>query len=348
MKRCFELALKGSGNVSPNPLVGAVIVKNEKIISEGWHDKFGGAHAEAAAVRNSKVNLTGSTLYCNLEPCCHTDKKTPPCVPLIIQEGIKEVIICNIDPNPKVAGKGIKQLVEAGIKVSTGILEDEGIEINKFYFKFIRTGLPYVTLKIAQTIDGKITSAVGKQTWITGEESAVYVHRLRSIYDAVLAGANTINADDPKFTVRKTEGRNPKKIIIDGALSINENAGVLQDSMKLETIIFCGSQTAQRKVNRLSKRSISLIKMETEKNRIELNHILKKIGEMNISSILVEGGADIFSQFISSSLFDELDIIIAPVIFGKGLDSFKSPQMPQTAVKAQNFLGNDYHIILTR
>ena len=202
IRRSFHLAQKGKGHVSPNPLVGAVIVKNGKVIGKGYHKKYGSAHAEVNAINNSTESVAGSTLYCNLEPCSHIKKQTPPCVPLIIQKKIKKVVISNFDPNKEVNGKGIKQLREAGVEVVTDVLEDEGKDLNKFYFKYVKEKLPYITLKIAQSIDGKISVAKNKQTWLTGKESIKYVHKLRSEYDAVLVGAGTIRTDNPQLNVR--------------------------------------------------------------------------------------------------------------------------------------------------
>ena len=220
LRQCFTLAKKAKGFVSPNPLVGAILVKKGKVIGRGYHKRYGSDHAEVNALKNAKEGVAGSTLYCNFEPCCHTKKQTPPCVPLIIQKKIKRVVISNFDPNKEVNGKGVKQLREAGVEVITDILEDEGKDLNKFYFKYVSEKLPYITLKIAQSIDGKISEAKDKQTWLTGKESINYVHKLRSEYDAVLVGAGTIRTDNPLLNVRTIKGRNPIRIIIDGKLSI--------------------------------------------------------------------------------------------------------------------------------
>ena len=211
IKRCFTLAEKGSGFVSPNPMVGAVIVKNDNVIGEGVHQKYGEAHAEVNAINSAKEDVGGATLYCNLEPCVHEKKQTPPCVPLIIDKKIKKVIISNLDPNPEVSGKGVEELKKAGVEVETGILEEEGTELNKFYFKFVNQKQTYITLKLAQSLDGKISLNKKEQTWFTGEESRKFVHQLRSQYDAVLVGAKTIKADknDPAGTVQQRLQRSP-------------------------------------------------------------------------------------------------------------------------------------------
>ena len=252
IKECFKLAAKGKGYASPNPLVGAVLVKNGKIIGKGYHKNYGEAHAEVNAIKNSKVNVTGSTLYCNLEPCCHKDKQTPPCVPLIIKKKIKRVVISNLDPNKAVNGKGVRQLQAAGIEVTTGVLEKDGSELNKFYFKNIKEKLPYVTLKVAQSIDGKISISKKEQIWLTGKKSVNYVHKLRSEYDAVLVGAGTIKSDNPLLTVRKVKGRDPLRVIIDGKLSIPISSRVIECQVPQKTIIITSNGASERKIKQIT------------------------------------------------------------------------------------------------
>lgn len=322
IRRCFELAKQGAGSVSPNPMVGSVIVKNGNIIGEGFHSKFGLPHAEPEAIKNCQEDLEGSTLYCNLEPCSHTDKKTPPCVPLIINSGIKKVVISNIDPNPKVSGRGIQQLRKAGIEVVDGILKEEGNYLNRFFFKYIKAHKPYVTLKIAQSIDNFISKSSNEQTWLTGKDSQKYVHQLRSIYDSVLVGANTIKVDNPLLNVRLVEGRDPKIIILDGNLSLPETSSIIKNG---NALIATSKFSDTEKKKRLAKLGIDILEFDTDAAlKINLHDMLKKIGEMGMSSILVEGGSKIFSQFISEKLFDELIILTAPVILGAGLSGFRA------------------------
>ncbi len=334
IRRCFELAKQGAGSVSPNPMVGSVIVKNGNIIGEGFHSKFGLPHAEPEAINNCKEDLEGSTLYCNLEPCSHTDKKTPPCVPLIITSGIKKVVISNIDPNPKVSGRGIQQLRSAGIEVVEGVLDEEGNYLNRFFFKYIKAHTPYVTLKIAQSIDNFISKSSDEQTWLTGKESKKYVHHLRSFYDAVLVGANTIKVDNPLLNVRLAEGRDPKIIILDGKLSLLENSSIVKNG---NALIVTSKLSDAKKKKRLTKLGIDILEFDTDADSIiNIKDMLKKVGEMGTNSILVEGGAEIFSQFISEKLFDELIILTAPVILGTGLSGFRA--LPETKLKLhENF-----------
>lgn len=342
IKRCFELAAKGAGNVKANPMVGSVIVKNGKIIGEGWHEKFGGPHAEANALNNAVENTEGAVLYCNLEPCCHTNKKTPPCTIKIIESKIKRVVISNIDPNPFVAGKGAAQLRAAGIEVETGIMEDEGRYLNRFFFKYITTGLPYVTLKIAQSMDGKITEEKGKQTWLTGKESAEFVHSQRALYEAVLVGANTVNIDDPQLNVRLVTGRNPKRIIIDGRLASDINAKVFNDDLRGNTYLFTAENSAKDKIELFHSKGIKIFPMHSgSEGKFSMAEVIKLLGTEGISSLLIEGGSEIFTQFIKENLFDEIIILQAPVTLGKGINAFNGQFPPNLKKISQEMLGKD-------
>lgn len=346
IRYCFELAKKGGGKVSPNPLVGAILIKNGKVIGKGWHKKIGEPHAEVNAVKDAKDDVSGSTLYCNLEPCCHTNKKTPPCVPFIIKNKIKKVVISNIDPNPEVNGKGVQQLRNAGIEVITGILEDEGNELNKFYFKYVKEGLPYITLKIAQSVDGKISLSNKEQTWLTGKESVRYVHKLRSEYDAVLVGTGTIKTDNPLLSVRKVKGRNPKRIIIDGKLSIPLNSRVIDNSKSAETLVLTSALSSKKKIEVLSKKGIKVFQIKSDKNkRLKLENVLKELAAQKISSVLVEGGSEIFSQFIEKQLFDELIVLQSPRILGKGIGYYNHQNVKNLELLNVEKLGNDIKLV---
>ena len=341
MKLCFELAKKGEGNVHPNPLVGAVIVKDDSIISTGYHKKYGSAHAEKNAIDNASISLTGSTLYCNLEPCMHTDKQTPPCVPAIISGNIGRVVIANTDPNKKVNGKGIEILRAVGIEVITGILEEEARELNRFYFKFMETGLPYVTIKIAESLDGKISAKQGMQTWLTGKTSRKFVHAQRSIYDAVLVGTNTINIDNPKLTVREVEGRNPMRIVLDANLNSQIDSGVFNDN-ESRTIICCLSNANANKKQKLLESGAELIEFEPgHNNLINLKELLSKLASMKVTSLFVEGGGHIFEQFISQELFDEILVLKAPVKLNSGVDWISLKQVDNLNLHRHESLGED-------
>ena len=227
MQRALELAAKAKGKTSPNPMVGAVIVKGYRIISEGYHKKAGTPHAEIVALKKAGHKAKGATLFVTLEPCCHTDKKTPPCTKAIIEAGIKKVIVAAKDPNPKVSGKGIRELRKAGIETEIGILRSEAQLLNEVFTKFITKKTPFVVLKIAQSLDGKIATAKGESKWITGKSARKHVHQLRSDLDAVLIGIETLKKDDPSLDCRIRGGRNPYRIILDSNLSIPLKSKVL-------------------------------------------------------------------------------------------------------------------------
>lgn len=323
MLRCIDLAKKGAGLVSPNPLVGCVIVKDNKIIAEGYHRKFGSDHAEVNAISSALKkgsNLKDAILFTNLEPCFHYGK-TPPCVDLIISKKIKKVVLGIQDPNRSVNGKSIKKLRENKIEVKTGILADECKSLNRFYSKYITTSLPYVALKVAQTLDGKIADENYKSKWITSYESRKFVHKLRSEFDAVLIGRNTLELDDPQLTVRHVKGRNPYRIILDRELRANPSRKVFKDKFREKTIIITALK-ASDKVNKLKHSGVQIINSKIIKNKIQLKEALEKISAMGISSILVEGGANTISEFIKQRMYDELLIFIAPKIMGNGLSSF--------------------------
>jgi len=348
IEQCFKLARKGKGKVSPNPLVGALLVKNGKVIGQGYHKKSGEAHAEVNAIQDATKNVAGATLYCNLEPCCHTNKQTPPCVPLIIQNKIKRVVISTLDPNEDVNGKGVQQLREAGIEALSGILEDDGKGLNKFYFKFVQEKLPFVTLKIAQSIDGKISEAKNKQTWLTGKEAIKYVHKLRSEYDAVLVGANTIIIDNPQLNVREAKGRNPIRVIVDGNLTIPTNSKIFNLSDSEKTWIFTSSNVDVKKVRRIADKGINIFTINSKQNHFNLKKILKVLADHKITSLLVEGGADIFSQFIEKDLFDEIIVLQAPKILGRGINGFNMKRLKKIQLLKMDNLGKDIRLVYGR
>lgn len=320
IRRTFELAKNGAGFVSPNPLVGAVIVKQERIVGEGFHAKYGNAHAEADAINNRSENLKGATLYCNLEPCSHTNKQTPPCVPLIIKSGIKKVVISNVDPNPNVNGAGIQQLRNAGIEVTTNILSAEGKEINKFYFTAVEKQRPYITLKLALSADGFINRAEGNRTKITSIDSDKYVHQLRSEFDAIIVGVNTVKVDDPQLNVRLVSGRNPLRIILDSKLSSPVDSKIFNDANSKNTIVVCSSNADYSKLKLLSEKGIKIQNVEMNATgKFDLSELLTYLFHQKIRSILVEGGAFVFDRFFENSLFDEILFFRSNQYFDTGL-----------------------------
>lgn len=320
MMKCIELAQKGKGYVSPNPLVGSIIVKEGRIIGKGYYKKFGEAHAEVNAVNDavsSGNDIKGSTLYVNLEPCSHIGK-TPPCADLLVKEKVHKVMIGIKDPYEKVNGKGIRKLRNAGIDVTVGVLKEECRELNKFFIKFVSEHLPYVTLKIAQSIDGKIALNNFKSQWITGDTSRKYVHQLRSEYDVVLIGKNTAKYDNPSLTVKEIHGRTPYRIVIDRDSTLPGNLKLFTDDDKEKTFVLTG--VSKKAVTKIYSKNI--IKVKEKDQKLVLKDVLKKFYSLNISSVLVEGGANLYSQFVKTNLFDDIYLFVAPKIIGKGISSF--------------------------
>lgn len=320
LQECFKLAQKGAGYVSPNPLVGCVIVKDGKIIGRGYHKQFGKAHAEVNAFKQTKKNIEGATLYVNLEPCTYFGK-TPPCTDLIISKGIKKVVVGTRDPNPLVNGAGIRKLRKAGIQVVEGVLESEAARMNEFFHKYITQKLPFVTLKIAQTLDGKIADYQGNSRWISNFETRKIVHELRAKYDAILVGANTVRKDDPELTVRLVEGRNPIRVVLDGNLSVLKNSKIFLTANEVATFLFTsqiGYQKNLKKALSLKKMGVKIFVIKSKSTIISLKRVLKILAENSIASILVEGGSEVSAQFIKNRLADKIIYTIAPKILGKG------------------------------
>ncbi|HID06029.1 MAG TPA: bifunctional diaminohydroxyphosphoribosylaminopyrimidine deaminase/5-amino-6-(5-phosphoribosylamino)uracil reductase RibD, partial [Armatimonadetes bacterium] len=260
--------------------------------------------------------VKGATLYVNLEPCCHWGK-TPPCVEAILQSGIEEVVIGNIDPNPQVGGKGIQFLREHGLRVRTGVLEAEGRELNRAYFKYHEEGLPFVTLKYAQSLDGRIATSTGDSRWISSERARRFAHRLRAVHDAVLVGIGTVLADDPQLTVRMIKGRNPLRVIIDSHLRIPQEAKVLQGDAP--TLIATASVAPKEKAQALRQMGIEVVEVGGE--RVELSRLLKELASRGVLSLLVEGGQGVITSFLREGLADELVVIVAPLLIGRGVEA---------------------------
>ncbi len=333
MMECFRLARMGEGYVSPNPMVGSVLVKRGRIVARGLHRRFGGPHAEVECLRRYKGSLAGATLYVNLEPCCYYGK-TPPCTELLINSGVREVVVAMRDPNPLVSGKGIRKLRRAGVRVIEGILEDEAQHLNRKFAKHITTGLPYVHVKIAQTLDGKIGVARGKTRSISSEASRRLVHEWRKEYDAIVVGAGTIRADDPLLTVRKAKGRNPDVVLLDGKLSISPNARVLKQKRGRRVFICCDAKTVKRRGStrgKMAERGIEVLSFRSTKGIIPLKLVLKELYRRRICSIMVEGGKDVFTQFIREGMVDLLSVFISPTVMGEGVAAFNKLKHSEVA-----------------
>lgn len=312
MKRCFDIAQNGQGQVSPNPMVGCVIVHQNKIIGEGWHQKYGEAHAEVNAIKSiSNLDvLPESTVYINLEPCSHFGK-TPPCVDLLIKHKFKKVVISNTDPNPKVAGKGLAKLQEQGIETETGILEAEGAMLNRRFFTFFEKNRPYILLKWAETADGFIARENFDSKWISNEISRMWVHQWRSEEDAVLVGKNTAQYDNPQLNVRDWEGRNPIRLVIDPHRRLDSNLNLFDQSIPT----LCYNFVENRQLHNLE-----FVKINPHHF---LPSLLQDLYKREIQSILVEGGAQLLQSFIEANLWDEVRILKSQTTFGSGLSAPK-------------------------
>lgn len=326
MKRCLHLAKRGIGFVSPNPLVGSVIVKDGRKISEGYHRRFGGKHAEIEAIQaaeNKGRELQGATLYVNLEPCFHFGK-TPPCVDVIIKQKFSRVVVSTLDPNPLVAGKSIAKLKKHGITTTVGVLKKDAQLLNEKFFKFIQTETPFVAIKAAQTSDGFIASEDKKKKWITNLASRKYVHLLRSHYDAILVGANTVIKDNPRLTVRSVNGKNPIRIIVDGRFSTSIDSKIFNsDSATILYTVKSSSIEKKSKINTLRHRGITVIETSQSAGRIPILFILKDLAKRNIASVFVEGGQEIYDQFVRAKNVDKFYLFTAKKKFSSGIKTFK-------------------------
>lgn len=320
LRKVLKLAKKGSGNVSPNPMVGSIIVKNGEIVGQGYHKCFGKDHAEVVALKDAGENAKDATLYVNLEPCCHHGK-TPPCTDAIIRAGIKKVVVGMVDPNPLVNEGGIDVLRKHGIEVVTGVEEKACLKLNRAFVKYIQKGLPFVTLKIAQTIDGRIATKTGHSQWISSYKSRVEAHRIRRDNDAVIVGLETVNADDPQLTVRFVRGVNPFRIVLDSHLNIPLHSKLLTDEFVSKTII-ATVETDSPAAEKIKQAGAHVWTIEKNaEGRISLLHLLEKMGHARMSSVMVEGGAKVVTSFLKEKLADHIVLAIAPKILGSGIDS---------------------------
>ena len=314
MAQAIELAEKGRGTTSPNPMVGALIVRNRSVVGRGYHRKAGSDHAEVIALREAGDLARGATLYVTMEPCCHHGK-TPPCTDAIIAGGIKRVVAAMTDDNPLVCGKGMTTLRANGIEYKVGVMEKRARKLNESYLKFITSGLPYVTLKLAVTLDGKLADAQGRSAWITGPETRRKVHLWRAWADAVLVGVGTVLADNPRLTVRDAEGSDPLRIVIDSTLRTPPDANIFSDN---NVLIATTDQSDESRRNEFKKRGIELCMVENQQKQVSLSHLLTILGKRSITNLLCEGGATLATTLLREKLVDKIIFTIAPKIMGKG------------------------------
>lgn len=316
MKRALELAKKGAGKTSPNPMVGAVIVKDNCIIGEGYHKEYGGPHAEINALRNAGEKAIGADIYVNLEPCSHYGK-TPPCAEVLVKSGIKKAVIAMKDPNPRVSGKGIEILIKNGIEVKVGVLEKEALKLNEFFIKYITKKEPFVISKSAVSLDGKIATTTGESKWITGEDSREYVHNIRKKVSGIMVGIGTILADNPMLTAR-IEGhtvKSPTAIIVDSHLRIPMNSNLFKDMTNREIIIATLVDDGIKKMQ-LEDKGVKIITTPSYKNKVDLKYLIKRLGEEDIDSILLEGGSTLNFSALKMGIVDKVMYFIAPKLIG--------------------------------
>jgi len=317
MGRALELAQKARGKTSPNPMVGAVAVKNGRAVGEGYHRKAGGKHAEVLALAKSGRQAKDCDLYITLEPCCHFGK-TPPCVDLIISSSVKRVVIGAKDPNPLVSGKGIHRLKSAGIEVVTGVLNRQCRELNKIFFKYIRTGMPFATLKAGMSMDGKIATAKGESKWITGAPARRIVHQMRSETDAILVGAGTVVKDNPQLTARLKNGKTlyPTRVVLDNKASVPLNSKVFHRAREEKVIYFSGLETAVLRERKLKAKGVEVVKLKERKGTLPIRAVMKELAEREITSVLIEGGGEIHASALKEKVVDKIVFFFAPKIIG--------------------------------
>lgn len=319
MQKTLSLANLGRGFVSPNPMVGSIIVKNGRIIGEGYHQRYGESHAEVMAIQSAKDSVEGATLYSNLEPCCHLRKKTPPCTELIIKSKIKKVVVANIDPNPEVAGKGLKRLEEMGITTIKGILAKEGAKLNEHFFTFMSKNRPFIHVKLAQTLDGQMATQTGHSQWITSEQLRQEAHRLRSGHSAIAVGSGTVKKDNPALTVRYNipHREMPLRVVIGSLHHFTFNEQLFTDAFRDRTVLFAPEkEVVDLKIN---IQDVVATPSISGGNQLDLNFILKNLAQRGITSLLIEGGPTLITSFFKQKLVDRLTCFIAPKIIGSGM-----------------------------
>jgi diaminohydroxyphosphoribosylaminopyrimidine deaminase/5-amino-6-(5-phosphoribosylamino)uracil reductase len=339
MREALDLAKSAEGRTTPDPMVGAVLVKGGRIISMGYHGEAATPHAEAWAIEKAGKDAKKATLYLNLEPCCHFGNN-PPCTETIIKSGIKEVVVAMKDPNPLVNGKGFRILRRHGVKVRIGLLEEEARRLNEAFVKYITTKRPFVVLKTAMTIDGKIATRTGASRWVASHASRRYAHHLRNIYDAILVGVRTVLVDDPKLTVRLVKKvKNPFRIVLDSFARTPLSAEVLK-TKEARTIIAVGTKASKKKIEALRRKGAEILRLRAPKGMIDVRILLKKLGKMKITSLLLEGGGEISASFLRAGLVDKAFFFVSPKIFG-GREA-KTPvegdgiRLPSQAVHLRN------------
>jgi len=314
MKMALRLAKKGNGYVNPNPLVGAVIVKGGRVVGSGYHSRFGAPHAEVEALKEAGEEARGGEVYVTLEPCTHHGK-TPPCVDALIEKGLDRAFVATLDPNPAVNGKGVEKLRQAGLEVEVGLLREEARQLNEIFFHYTKRGLPFVLLKLALSLDGKIATSTGDARWISSPQSRKEVHRLRARFSAVAVGANTVMSDDPRLTTRKVDGPDGTRLILDGKGRVEEGARIFSLQSEAKTILVTATEIDSKKKEKIEKGG-NEVWQEGDRGEIDLRSLLERLAERDKDSLLLEGGGELAWSFLNEGLVNKVLFFIAPKILG--------------------------------
>jgi len=318
-KKYMELVIrlaaeKCKGLTSPNPMVGCILVKRGRIVGKGFHKKAGTEHAEVLAIRDAGKKAVNSTMYVNLEPCSHWGR-TPPCTEYIVESGIREIIIGTSDPNPLV--EGFRELKFRGLKTKIGILEKDAKKINEVYIKYMKTGRPFITMKVAMSLDGKIATSTGNSKYITSKEARAHVHQLRTEVDAVMVGVNTVIKDNPELTPRLVKGKDPIKIVVDSKLKIPKSCNLMKNTQKL--IVATTNDAPKKDVEKLKQKGVNVIITKPKEGKVDLHDLMKHLGKMEITSVMIEGGSELNSSAIKEGIADKVLVFTAPKLIGDGL-----------------------------
>ncbi|MDO9119032.1 MAG: bifunctional diaminohydroxyphosphoribosylaminopyrimidine deaminase/5-amino-6-(5-phosphoribosylamino)uracil reductase RibD [Nitrospira sp.] len=322
MTLALRLAAKGQGKTSPNPMVGAIVVSKGRIVGQAYHHAAGQPHAEVLALRQAGFLARGATLYVTLEPCSHLKKRTPPCVPAVIQSGVHRVVVAMRDPNPAVSGNGLAQLRRAGLAVTVGVARKDAEALNRAYCHWIVNERPYVTLKAGMTLDGQIATARGESQWITGLSSRQEVHRLRSAMDAVIVGIGTVQKDNPSLTARNAPGltalaaTQPTRIVVDSSLRIARSAKILTQQSRSKTIIATTKAASQARCRALERQGIEVLQLPSRGGHVSLKHLIAALGKRGMASVMVEGGGELNEAFFKAKLVHHVQLYVAPTLLG--------------------------------
>jgi len=344
MQMALDLAIKGEGFTSPNPMVGAVVVKNGRVVGRGYHQMAGGPHAEVNAIDAAGKLAKGATLYVTLEPCNHTGR-TPPCTLKILETGIKRVVFAMIDPNLDVAGRGAEFLEQQGIQITSGVCQQQALKLNEAFVKFVRTRRPFVIAKCAATLDGRIATRSGDSKWVTGEKARQFVHRLRHAVDAILVGINTVRTDNPSLTTRlpDSRGKDPVRIILDTRLSISPDARLLRQESEADTILVVGPDLTPDKLTTFEKGGIRVIQSELKNGLIDMNVLMDRLGAMSLTSLLIEGGSRVLASAFRADIVNKVLFFYAPKILG-GDDGIPICSGPGPELMSQGIAVKDINV----